>query len=154
MICWSLWGRRNRKAMEAQETEPLACVDGAIKIVHDFRNAMTKPTGQAWESLLGTLQADALLGEQLFTQMFRSRSMERPLLHALLWNFVSISDSRNVLLKETLGQLINSVSYTWIKRDANGADHLLAKAAACPEEGLTLPAFLFDTLRADAQMNK
>ncbi|KAK4425482.1 54S ribosomal protein L19, mitochondrial [Sesamum alatum] len=33
--------------------------------------------------------------------MFRTRSMERPLLHALLWNFVSISDGRNVLLKET-----------------------------------------------------
>ncbi|KAK4434604.1 hypothetical protein Salat_0623200 [Sesamum alatum] len=45
---------------------------------------------------------DALLGEQLFTQMFGTRSMERPLLHALLWNFVSISDGRNVLLKETV----------------------------------------------------
>ncbi|KAK4434712.1 hypothetical protein Salat_0634000 [Sesamum alatum] len=211
MICWSSWSRRNQKAMEAQETEPLACVDGAIKLLHDFRNVVTKPTVDtphkhhwtapkidevkinfdvvmrsstpgaglgtiarnyegrciAWRTTFHPDIGDPEHGEALAARLameicvdfgWPKCIVEGDCIFVIQKIVTSREDMSSIspVVQDILrlGHLKNSVSYNWIRRDANSVAHLLVKATASSEERLAPPEFLFDTLRADARTDK
>ncbi|KAK4412522.1 hypothetical protein Salat_2899300 [Sesamum alatum] len=55
MLCWSLWGRRNKQVMESSENKPDVCVAMTNKLLSDFLNAVTvnrpsPPTTGKWEA--------------------------------------------------------------------------------------------------------
>ncbi|KAL0414232.1 UNVERIFIED_CONTAM: hypothetical protein Sradi_1624900 [Sesamum radiatum] len=138
MICWSLWGRRNRFVMENDNCKPDECV--TLADISNPEHGKALAARLALELCLQFGSTSCIVEGDYLQVIQNIRSLELD----------SSSISPTIHDIRSLIPVVGSFSLCFVRRSANMAAHHLSRLDISDQGGSVPPITLLETLRADA----